>query len=76
MNDTGTTKQHAFNSDVPLRYEDLESRYGAHDAYNILLTIEKLARIQDEIAKAVASHDERLQRAMGRLESVNFGEMQ
>jgi hypothetical protein len=64
------------SAEPSMRFEDLEARYGARMAYDLLLTIEKLAKIQDEIAKAVASHDERLQRAMGRLESVNFGEMQ
>lgn len=63
-------------NEAALRFTDLEERYGKTMAYDLLLTIEKLAKIQDEIAKAVSSHDERLQRAMGRLENINFGEMQ
>ena len=83
MNDNGmnnpveiATGKPAGIMDGMIRYTDLEDRYGKTMAYDILLTIEKLAKIQDEIAKAVSSHDERLQRAMGRLETINFGEMQ
>jgi hypothetical protein len=65
-----------MTDEMALRFADLEKRYGKTMAYDLLLTIEKLAKIQDEIAKAVSSHDERLQRAMGRLEAINFGEMQ
>jgi|GEM_PF-2666815 len=58
-----------------LTYADLENRYGEVMAYDLLLTIERLARVQDEVAKAMSDNDERLQRAMGRLESVNFSAM-
>lgn len=61
--------------DAPLRYADLVKRYGEFEAFRILETIEKLAKIQEEMAKAIASYDDRLQRAMGRLESINFSAM-
>ncbi len=71
MTPTTTNAAH----DVPLRYEDLVARYGEHQAFDILVTIEKLAKIQDEMAKALSTHDDRLQRAMGRLEEINFSAM-
>ena len=74
-----TPANQAFASDAPhdtpLRYDDLVTRYGEHQAFDILLTIEKLAKIQDEMAKAMATHDDRLQRAMGRLDAINFSAM-
>jgi hypothetical protein len=58
-----------------LTYNDLEVRYGVPMAYDILLTIEKLAKIQDELAKAEADNDQRLQRALGRLDGIDFSAM-
>ena len=59
-------------SETVLRYVDLEQRYGESMAYDLLLTIEKLTRIKDDMADALTDNEVRLQRAMDRLETINF----
>lgn len=75
MSDTMATTTQTTAYDVALRYADLVERYGENTAFDLLLTIEKLAKVQEEMAMAMATHDERLRRAMGRLEAINFSAM-
>lgn len=53
-----------------ITYEDLVTRYGNHLAFDLLLTIEKLAKIKMDIQQ----HDEnvRLQKALDALSNINF----
>ncbi|MDX2028385.1 MAG: hypothetical protein SFW62_07095 [Alphaproteobacteria bacterium] len=53
-----------------ITYQDLVARYGAHLAFDLLLTIEKLAKIKMDIQQ----HDEdiRLQKALNALNDINF----
>lgn len=49
-----------------MHYTDLVQRYGADGAYDMLLIIEKLARLQSGM-DATMGEDERLQQALDRL---------
>lgn len=48
-------------------YADLVKRYGPNMAYDLLLTIEKVARIRDQI-DATVPEETRLQRAMAKID--------
>ena len=52
-----------------LTYNDLVTRYGQDRAFDLLLTIEKMAKVRDNI---VAMDEEaRLQRALAELDKAN-----
>ncbi|MDX2027202.1 MAG: hypothetical protein SFW62_01050 [Alphaproteobacteria bacterium] len=53
-----------------MTYQDLVARYGNSLAFDLLLTIEKLARVKLDIHQ----HDEdvRLQKALDALNRINF----
>lgn len=59
-------------TDKPLHYADLVKRYGKDMAYDLLLTIEKLAKTQNN-ADATLSEEDRLQRALDTIDRTNFG---
>ena len=51
-------------------YQDLVVRYGNPLAFDLLLTIEKLAKVKNEAQ--VFDENDRLQRALNALNEVNF----
>ena len=55
-----------------ITYTDLVSRYGNTAAFSLLLTIEKLARIRNDIIKF--DEDERLKNALDALDQVDLKE--
>ncbi len=53
-----------------LTYNDLVRRFGSNQAFDLLLTIEKLARIKDYITHM--DEETRLKRALEALNNVNL----
>ncbi len=51
-------------------YQDLVVRYGDTLAFDLLLTIEKLARIKDSLH--LSDENTRLQKSLEALENINF----
>ncbi len=59
-----------------LTYKDLEVRYGNKMAYDLLLTIEKLAKARDAIDHAEMNNELRLRFALDRLSGIDFAAAQ
>ncbi|MBI1274038.1 MAG: hypothetical protein GC131_08145 [Alphaproteobacteria bacterium] len=55
-----------------MTYDYLVQRYGPEGAFDMLVIIEKLARLKGEIG-ATMTEDERLQLAITRLNDASFG---
>lgn len=53
-------------------YQDLVVRYGSPAAYDLLLSVEKIARIKDDISHC--DEDMRFRRALDALNDINFAE--
>jgi hypothetical protein len=53
-----------------ITYHDIVQRHGTAMAYDLLLTVERLAKINDEIN--LADEETRFQRALDALNRVNF----
>jgi hypothetical protein len=51
-------------------YSDMVEQHGAAMAYDLLLTIETLAKIKDQIN--LADEETRFQRALSVIEQINF----
>lgn len=56
-------------------YEDLVKRYGVDGAYDMLVIIEKLARIYNNV-DPLMSMEERLAHAMSKLDEIDFAAQQ
>jgi hypothetical protein len=53
-----------------IRYQDLVTRYGNAAAYDLLLSVEKLAHINSDIISF--EEEERFQKALEALNDINF----
>jgi len=53
-----------------ITYNDLVKRYGHDMAFNLLLSVEKLAKIKNDIA--TLDEETRFQRALDALDETNF----
>lgn len=53
-----------------ITYQDLVSRYGTAAAFDLLLSVEKLAKINSEIINL--EEDERFQKALDVLNTLDF----
>ena len=51
-------------------YNDMIKRYGNAQAFDLLLTVERLAKIKDEIS--LADEETRFQRALLALDNIDF----
>jgi hypothetical protein len=53
-----------------ITYNDMVTRYGSIQAFNLLLMVEKLAKIRDEIS--LIDEETRFQRALDALNDIDF----
>jgi ACT domain-containing protein len=53
-----------------IKYQDLVTRYGDAAAYDLLLSVEKLAKINSDIIRF--EEEERFQKALEALNEINF----
>jgi hypothetical protein len=63
------------NQELPMKnvtYNDLVTRYGSPAAYDLLLSVEKLAQIRNEIIHC--DEEARFRRALDALNDIDFAE--
>lgn len=53
-----------------ITYQDLVRRYGQPMAFDLLLSVEKLAKIRDDIS--AADEETRFQKALNALDNIDF----
>jgi hypothetical protein len=56
--------------DQPVKYNDLVVRYGNPAAYDLLLSVEKLAKIRNDLVSL--DEEARFQRALAALSEIDF----